>query len=78
MKSVHMQPEDPKSHILQSSKPAIKCKKEHQKDQRVMLPHKPATMVKEPGQATQKKVLNDQNCSNVDIWPQKPSYRMSG
>ena len=57
MKSAHVQPQEPRSHILQSQKPAIKCKKQHQKDQSVMLPHKPATMVKEPGQATQKKVL---------------------
>ena len=52
-----MQPQEPKSYILQSRKPAIKCKKEHQKDQSVMLPHNPDTMVKNPGQATQKKVL---------------------
>ena len=50
------------------------CKKEHQKDQSVKLPHKPATMVKKPGQATQKKVLKNKKCSNVDIWPQMPSY----
>ena len=73
-KSAHMCPQEPKSHILQPRKPAIKCKKEHQKVQSVMLPHKPATMVKEPGQATQKKVLKNKNCSNVDKWPQKPSY----
>ena len=75
MKSAYMQPQEPKSHILQSRKPAIKCKKEHQKDQSVMLPHKPATMVKKPGQATQKKVSKNKNCSNVDMWPQKLSYR---
>ena len=68
-----MQPQEPKSYILQSRKPAIKCKKE-QKDQNVMFPHKPATMVKKPGQATQKKVLKNKNCSNVDMWPQKLSY----
>ena len=74
MKSVNMWPQEAKSHVLQSSKPAIKCKKEHQQDQSVMLPHKPATMVKNPGQATQKKVLKNKNCSNVDMQSQKPSY----
>ena len=74
VKSAHTQPQEPKSYILQSRKAASKCKKEHQKDQSVMLPHKPATMVKKPGQATQKKVLKNKNCSNVDMWPQKPSY----
>ena len=60
MKSACMQPQEPKSHILQSRKPAIKCKKEHQKDQSVMLPHKTATMVKEPDQTTQKKSVKEQ------------------
>ena len=46
MKSVHMQPQEPKSYIVHSRKPAIKCKKEHQKDKSVLLPHKPDTMVK--------------------------------
>ena len=55
MKSAHMQPQEPKSYVVWSRKPAITCKKEHQKDQSVMLPHKPDTMVKKPGQATQKK-----------------------
>ena len=55
MKIAHMWPQEPKCYILQSGKLAIKCAKEHQKDQHVMLPHKPATMVKKPGQATQKK-----------------------
>ena len=55
VKSVHMWPQEPKSYILQSRKPAIKCKKEHQKDQSFILPHKPATMVKKPGQESQKK-----------------------
>ena len=63
-----------KVYILQSRKPAIKCKKEHQKDQNDMLPHKPATMVKKPGQATQKKVVKNRNCLNVNMQPQKPSY----
>ena len=55
VKSAHMQPQEPKSYVLQSRKPAIKCMKEHQKDQSVMLPHKPDTVVKKPGQAIQKK-----------------------
>ena len=41
-----------------------------------MLPHKPATKVKKPGQATHKHVLQNKNCSNVNIvnmQPQKPS-----
>ena len=59
---------------MQSRKLAIKCKKEHQKDQSVMLPHKPDTMVKKPGQATQKKVLKNKNCSNMDMCSQKTSY----
>ena len=74
VKSVHMQPQDPKSYILWSRKLAIKCKIDHQKDQNVMLPHKPDTMVKMPGQAIQKKVLKNKNCSNVDMQPQMPSY----
>ena len=74
MKSAHMWPQEPKGYVLQSSKPAIKCKKEHQQDQSVMPPHKPATMVKKPGQATQKEVLKNKNCSNVDMWPWKPRY----
>ena len=74
VKSAHTRPQEPKSYILQSRKAAIKCKKEHQKDQSVMLPHKPATMVKKPGQATQKKVLKSKKCSNVNMQPQKPSY----
>ena len=44
------------------------------KDQSVMLPHNPDTMVKKPGHATQKKVLKNKNCSNVDMQSQKPSY----
>ena len=44
------------------------------KDQSVMLPHRPATMVKKPGQATQKKVLKNKNCSNVNMQPEKLSY----
>ena len=46
-------------------------------DQIVMLPHKPATKVKRPGQATHKDVLQNKNCPNVNIvnmWPQKPSF----
>ena len=41
-----------------------------------MLPHKPATKVKKPDQATHKDVLQNRNCSNVNIvnmQPQKPS-----
>ena len=52
-----------------------KCKKEHKEDQNVMLPHKPATKLKKPGQATHKNVLQNKNCSNVNIvnmQPQKP------
>ena len=74
MKHAHVWPQEPKGYVLQASKPAIKCKKEHQQDQSVMLPHKPVTMVKKPGQATQKKVLKNKNFSNVDMQPQKPSY----
>ena len=43
-----------------------------------MLPHKSATKVKKPGQATHKDVVENKNCSNVNIvnmWPQKPSLR---
>ena len=41
-----------------------------------MLPYKPARKVKKPGQETHKKVLQNENCSNVNIvnmQPQKPS-----
>ena len=75
VKSVHRWPQKPKSCELQSRKPAIKCKKEHKEDQMVMLPHKPAIKVKRPGQTTHKDVLQNKNCSNVDIvniQPQKP------
>ena len=64
MKRVHMWPQETKSYKMQSRKPAIKCKKEHQKDQSVVLPHNPATMVKKPGQTTQPKVLKNKNYSN--------------
>ena len=70
-----MWPQKPKSCELQSQKPAIKCKKEHKENQLVMLPHKPATKVKKPDQTTHKDVLQNKNCSNVNIvnmWPQKP------
>ena len=55
---------------------ATKCKKEHKKDQIVMLPYKPATKVKKPGQETHKEVIQNKNCSNVNIvnmQPQKAS-----
>ena len=55
---------------------ATKCQKEHKEDQIVMLPYKPATKVKKPGQETHKEVLQNKNCSNVNIvnmQPQKPS-----
>ena len=74
VKSRRMQPQELKTCVLQSGKPALKYKKEHKKDQSVMLPHKPVTMVKESGEATQKKVLKHKNCSNINIQPQKPSY----
>ena len=64
--------QEPKSHILWSRKPAIKCRKD-QKDQNVMLPHKPDTMVKDRSNNPEK-VLKNKNCSNVDMQPQKPSY----
>ena len=72
-----MQPQKPKSCELQSQKPAIKCKKEHKEDQIFLLPHKPATKVKKQGQATNKDVLQNKNCSNVNIvnmQPQKPNF----
>ena len=71
-----MQPQKHKSCELQSGKPAIECKIEHKEDQIVMLPYKPATKVKKPGQATHKDVLQNKNCSNVNIvnmQTQKPS-----
>ena len=74
VKSAYIQPQEPKGYILQSGKPAIKCKKENYKHQNVVLSHKPDTMVKKPGQIIQKKMLKNKNCSNVDMWPQKPSY----
>ena len=67
-----MWPQKPKSWEMRSRKPAIKCKKEHNKEQIVMMPHKPTTKVKKPGQATHKDVLQKKNCSNVNnvnIWP---------
>ena len=67
VRSVYMWPQKPKSCELQSRKPAIKCKKEHKEDQIVMLQHKPATKVKKPGEATHKDVLQNKNCSNVNI-----------
>ena len=70
-----MRPQKPKSCEMQLGKPAIKCMKEHKEDQIVMLSHKPATKVKKPGQATHKDVLQNKNCSNVNIvnmQPQKP------
>ena len=39
-----------------------------------MLPHKPATLVKKPGQATHNDVLQTKSCSNVNKQQQKPSY----
>ena len=52
---------------------ATKCKKEHREDQNVMLPHKPSIKIKKPGQETYKDVLQNKNCSNVSMQPQKPS-----
>ena len=60
VKSVHMGPQKPKSCELQSRKPATKCNKENKEDQIVMVPHKPATMMKKPCQATHKDVLPEQ------------------
>ena len=74
VKSAHMQSQEPKHCLLWSSKPAMKCKKEHKKDQSVMLSYKPATMAKKPGQASHKKVLKNKNCSNMNMQPQKPGY----
>ena len=74
VKSAHIWPQEPKSCVLWSRKPAVKCKKEYKKDQSVMLAHKPATMVKKTGEPTQEKVLKNKNCSNVYMQPQKPSY----
>ena len=69
VKSAHMH--DHKSpkvmHIVVKKTQQSSAKKEHQQDQSVMLPHKPDTMVKKPDQATQKKVLKNKNCSNVDM-----------
>ena len=42
-----------------------------------MLPHKPPTKVKKPDQENYKEVLQNKNCSNVNIVnmrPQKPSW----
>ena len=46
---------------------ATKCKKEHKMDQNVMLLHKPAIKIKKPGQAIYKDVLQNKNCSDVNI-----------
>ena len=67
-----MQPQKANSCELWSGKPAIKCKKEHKEDQIVMLPHKPATKMKKPSQATHKDVLQNKNCSNVIIVNMQP------
>ena len=78
VKSVHMQPQKPTNCELWLRKPAIKCNQEHREDQIVMLSHKPATKVKKPGQAPHKEIVDNKNCSNVNIvnvWPQKPSLR---
>ena len=48
-KSVHLWPQKPKSYVVWSRKPAVTCRKEHQKDQSVMLLHKPDTVVRKPG-----------------------------
>ena len=80
VKSAHMWPQKPKHCALQSRKPAIKCQKEHKEDQIGMLPYKPTTKVKKPGQAIHKDVLQNKNCSNVNIvnmQSQKPRLVMS-
>ena len=63
VKSMNMKPQMPKRCELQSRKPATKCKKEHKENQIVMLPHKPATKMEKPCQATHKDVLQNKNGS---------------
>ena len=76
LKSAYMWPQKTKICELQSRKSAIKCKKEQKEDQIAMMPQKPATKIKNLGQATHKDILQNKNCSNVNIvniQPQKPS-----
>ena len=60
-----------------SKKCAVRHRTEHKEDQNVMLSYKPPTRVKKTDQETYKEVLQNKNCSNINIVnmrPQKPSW----
>ena len=51
---------------------AVRCKTEHKEDQILMLSYKPVRKVKKPGHETHKEVLQNKNCSNVNIMNMQP------
>ena len=51
---------------------AVRHRTEHKEVQNVMLPHKPEIKLKKPGQETYKEVLQNKNCSNINIVNMRP------